>query len=72
MIVGPLASSYHGIPRSTRDVDVVIDPDRASLATLLASFEPSQFYVGDGMAALAARDMSTSSNSMVDGRSTSL
>lgn len=57
MIVDSLASSYHGVPRSTRDLDVVIDPDGPSLAALLASFEPAQFYVGDGMAALASRDM---------------
>lgn len=57
MIVGSLASSYHGVPRSTRDIDIVIDPDAPSLGALLASFEPTQFYVGDGMAALAGRDM---------------
>jgi hypothetical protein len=31
MVVGSLASSYHGQPRSTNDVDLVIDPEPAAL-----------------------------------------
>ena len=29
---GSLASSYHGEPRSTRDIDIVIDPSPLGLA----------------------------------------
>ena len=36
MVVGSFASSFHGIPRSSQDLDLVIDPDAASLRRLLA------------------------------------
>jgi hypothetical protein len=35
MVVGSLASSYHGEPRMTRDIDVVIDPGPDALGVLL-------------------------------------
>jgi hypothetical protein len=57
MIVGSLASSYHGLPRSTRDVDVVIDPTKDALEILLSSFDSRHFYVGDGLDALERRGM---------------
>jgi hypothetical protein len=38
MLTGSLATSYHGAPRATQDIDVVISPDRAQLLRLLASF----------------------------------
>jgi hypothetical protein len=57
MVVGSLASSHHGRPRSTHDVDVVIDPTEASLAALVQRLTDSGFYVNDGRAreALASR-----------------
>jgi hypothetical protein len=57
MVVGSLASAYHGEPRATQDVDVVIDPSADQMAELLNAFDPSLFYVGDGRAALADRTM---------------
>jgi hypothetical protein len=27
MVVGSLASSYHGVPRSSQDLDLVVNPD---------------------------------------------
>ncbi|HXZ81012.1 MAG TPA: hypothetical protein VEG30_13870 [Terriglobales bacterium] len=34
MLTGSVASSAHGVPRSTRDVDIVIAPTRAQLLAL--------------------------------------
>jgi hypothetical protein len=31
MVVGSLASSFHGEPRQTRDIDIVIDPTPEAL-----------------------------------------
>ena len=56
MVAGSVASSFHGEPRSTRDIDVVIDPDDTRLQRLVDSFEPDRFYVGDAMEALRRRD----------------
>lgn len=57
MVVGSLASAFHGEPRATQDIDIVIDPTPEQLADLLRSFDPDSFYVGDGEAALATRGM---------------
>ena len=57
MVVGSLASTVHGEPRATQDVDIVIDPDRAQLDELLARLDRSVFYVGSAQAALDRRDM---------------
>jgi hypothetical protein len=46
MVTGSLASSFHGEPRSTNDIDFVIDPDPRSLESLLAQF-PSDAYYSD-------------------------
>jgi hypothetical protein len=53
MVVGSFASSFHGVPRSSQDVDLVIDPDAASLQRFLASL-PVQEYYADADAALDA------------------
>lgn len=57
MVVGSLASTFHGEPRATQDVDIVIDPQPDQLAVLLDSFDVERFYVGDGHQALASRGM---------------
>ncbi len=57
MIAGSLVSSLYGEPRTTQDVDIVIDPDRASMELLLGRLGELDVYVGDGRAALAARSM---------------
>ena len=57
MIVGSLASAFHGEPRATQDVDVVIDPSIAQLDELMRSFDRASFYVGDGRTALVRRGM---------------
>ena len=57
MVTGSLASSYHGEPRATRDVDIVIDPDRDALDGLVDGLRAAGFYVDRDVAldALASR-----------------
>ena len=57
MVVGSLASTFHGEPRTTQDIDVVIDPSPAQLDQLLSGLDPSLFYVDDARRALARRDL---------------
>jgi hypothetical protein len=53
MIAGSFASAAHGLPRTTQDLDVVIDPPRPeSLDALVSSMPPDVYYVD----ADAARD----------------
>lgn len=49
VIAGSVASAHHGEPRSTQDVDVVVDPTREQLTRFLSSLEPSRFYVIDAL-----------------------
>jgi len=58
MLVGSFASSLHGEPRTTHDLDIVIDPDASSLDELLRRV-PERFYVDADVAreALARRSM---------------
>jgi hypothetical protein len=55
MVTGSVASSYHGEPRATRDLDIVIDPDPGGLARLVEELEAAGLYVDAG-AALGALD----------------
>ena len=53
MVAGSFASTAHGLPRSTQDLDLVIDPPSdATLEALLASIPADQYYFD----ADAARD----------------
>lgn len=45
MLTGSFASSFHGVPRATQDIDIVIAPDREQLLALLAQFPASMYYV---------------------------
>lgn len=56
MIVGSFASTSYGEPRSTQDIDAVIDPDLASLRAWLGGLDQDRWYVGDAETALARRD----------------
>lgn len=55
MLAGSLAGSFHGEPRSTQDIDLVIDPDTATLERFAASWPRPRYYVGDADTALANR-----------------
>lgn len=53
MVAGSFASTAHGLPRSTLDLDLVIDPpSAATFEALLASISADEYYVD----ADAARD----------------
>jgi hypothetical protein len=42
-VTGSFASSAHGIPRSTNDIDIVISPTRKQLDDLIAQFPDDKF-----------------------------
>ena len=46
LVSGSFASSAHGVPRSTNDIDVVIAPSQEQLRMLLTQF-PSSLYAKD-------------------------
>lgn len=45
MLAGSFASSYHGDPRTTQDIDLVIDPARDALERFVQGLDPQHFYV---------------------------
>ena len=45
MLAGSFASTYHGTPRTTQDIDLVIDPTPDGLERFVASLSPDEFYV---------------------------
>jgi len=45
MVVGSVAGSFHGEPRTTVDIDIVIDPSAVSLARFVESLPTEDFYV---------------------------
>ena len=53
MVTGSLASSYHGEPRATQDVDIVIDPNPESLERLVDGVLQAGFYVDRDVARTA-------------------
>jgi len=63
MITGSVASSYHGEPRATRDLDIVIDPDPGGINRLVGELEAAGLYV-DADAALRALDDRTQFNAI--------
>jgi len=52
MIAGSLGSSFHGRPRATQDVDVVIDPAEEHFERFIALLDQAGYYVSPD----AARD----------------
>lgn len=55
MLTGSYASTFHSLPRATRDLDFVIAPTREQIRALVAEFPRDRFYV-DERAALDALD----------------
>jgi hypothetical protein len=57
MLVGSHASMAHGAPRSTNDIDIVIDPTPSALAAFLKAFDDQRYYVpASASDAVARRD----------------
>lgn len=50
MIAGSFASAAHGLPRSTNDLDIIIDPSREALDSLLAALPTEIYYVDSDVA----------------------
>lgn len=61
MVVGSIAGSFHGLPRTTVDVDVVIDPTAEALRDFVDSLPADEYYVAD-TAVLEAFDRRSSFN----------
>lgn len=59
MVTGSIASSVHGVPRATQDIDVIIEPTREQLAELMDRFaEPTyDADVDDALDAFRRRSM---------------
>ena len=57
MVVGSYASTFHGEPRMTRDIDVVVDPTRESILLLVDLVDRDRFYLGDAEDAFLNRSM---------------
>lgn len=45
MVVGSFASTFYGPPRTTQDIDVVVDLDREHLVNLLDALPEDDYYV---------------------------
>jgi len=50
MLTGSFASSYHGSPRATQDIDLVIAPERAQLRGLASLLSAPEFYMDEATA----------------------
>jgi hypothetical protein len=55
MIAGSFASTHFGLPRSTYDIDVVIEATPAKLDAFVRSLSPDSYYVDPGAAREALR-----------------
>jgi hypothetical protein len=55
MLTGSFASSYHGAPRATQDIDLVVAPERPQLRELAILLAAPEFYM-DEATALEAYD----------------
>lgn len=55
MVTGSLASTHHGRPRTTQDVDLVIDPDEPQLRKLVSRLQEAGFYADGDVAERALR-----------------
>lgn len=55
MLAGSFASAYHGIPRATQDVDLVIDPSREALEAFVSHVSNAGYYIDADRAREALR-----------------
>ncbi len=47
MLVGSYASSFYGEPRSTHDIDMVIDLEASKIPELVRRFDPLRYYLSE-------------------------
>lgn len=50
MLTGSFAAAYHGHPRATQDIDLVIAPSAEQLRVLLRSLPAAEYYADEGTA----------------------
>lgn len=55
MVVGSFASTAHGAPRTTMNLDLVIDPTAASLEIFLGCLDADEYYFDPDVARAALR-----------------
>lgn len=55
MVAGSFASTYHGIPRTTNDIDIVIAPTEETLRSFLQRLPEQDYYVDHDAAIDALR-----------------
>ena len=58
MVTGSIASSVHGEPRLTHDIDVVVVLNPQAIRSLAQAFPPPEFYLSEEAALQAARQHS--------------
>lgn len=47
MVTGSYASSAHGVPRATNDIDIVIAPDAGQIRALIAQLPEDRYYADE-------------------------
>jgi Nucleotidyl transferase AbiEii toxin, Type IV TA system len=55
MLTGSFASSYHGAPRATQDIDLVIEPTLDQIRAFVRLLPRDEFYADEGAALEAVR-----------------
>jgi hypothetical protein len=55
MLTGSFASSYHGAPRATQDIDLVISPTLDQVRVLVGLLPRAEYYVNENAAMEAVR-----------------
>lgn len=57
MLAGSMASTFHGEPRMTRDIDMVIAPTVETMTRFVSALDRERYYVDDAVEAVRRRDM---------------
>jgi hypothetical protein len=55
MLTGSFASSYHGVPRATQDIDIVIAPTAEQVRALIRLLPDNEYYADEAAALDAHR-----------------
>ncbi len=57
MVTGSYASTYHGEPRMTRDIDLVVDPTVEQMTLLAENLDQNRFYMPDWVGSFERRQV---------------